>query len=86
MSHSSTPYDIVGEMFQLLCISCETFTYPPTTLKQSYFAGPCTLDKPCFHVVSVYLKDKKEGKEDLMSGSNYSDQSLNFLPHAKNIH
>ena len=28
ISHSSTPWDFLGEKFKLLSVSCETFTYP----------------------------------------------------------
>ena len=44
MSHSSTSYDILGEMFKLLSILCETFMYPANhTLAGVTSAGPCIL-------------------------------------------
>ena len=36
-SHSSTPYDTLGEMFELRSISCETFTYPTNHSRRRYF-------------------------------------------------
>ena len=42
MSHLSTPYDILGEMFKILPISCKTFTYPTNHTQASLTsAGPC---------------------------------------------
>ena len=36
MSHSSTPYDILGDTFKLLSILCETFTYPTNYTQGCY--------------------------------------------------
>ena len=42
LAHSSIPNDILGEMFKLLSISCETFTYPSNHTQARFpSAGPC---------------------------------------------
>ena len=38
--HSSTPCDILGEMFNLPSISCETLPYPPNYTQWRYFCRP----------------------------------------------
>ena len=35
MSHSSTPYDMLGDGFKLLSTSCDTFMTLPTPRKQA---------------------------------------------------
>ena len=41
ISHSSTPYDISGEMFKLLPVLCETFLYLTSHTQAGVtFAGP----------------------------------------------
>ena len=48
ISHSSTPYDILGEMFQLLSILAKTFMYLPTTLKQVLLLPVPVFAQPAF--------------------------------------
>ena len=46
ISHSSTPYGILGEMFKLLSVSCETHTYPTNHTQAGVTsARPCI----CYH-------------------------------------
>ena len=42
--HSSAPYDILGEMFKLLSISCETFTYPTHHIQALFLPDPVQLE------------------------------------------
>ena len=47
ISHTSAPHDILGEMFKLLSISCDTFMYPPHHTQ----AGVTSVDPACVHVI-----------------------------------
>ena len=59
--HSSTPYNILGEMFKLLSILCETFTYPTNHTQWCYFCGTLYFN----HYTSGLLV----GSEDMKVGN-----------------